>query len=102
MAAGILPPPGTANGPCMTECRHRYCAEMRRDAAQVCVHCGELISYGVPFCRDGSAWSHAVCAERVAERARRLDEMIERCGTRSIIERSHGPAGRDYGMSVDD
>ena len=82
MAAGILPAPGTAMGPCVPGCAHVDCAETRRMAEAACVWCGLAIGYDRRFYADGPSeeLAHASCVEMAAEvrLKERLDVRRER------------------------
>lgn len=70
MAAGLLPKPGTKIGPCKGTCKHRDCAETKRDAATPCRFCAKAIGYGVGFyrARMSGELAHAVCFKEAVER----------------------------------
>lgn len=75
MAAGILPAPGTDNGPCVTPCMHTGCATTITMAEVMCPYCSEPIGYGRRFYCEGDDkvmdLAHASCLEDDCERVRR-------------------------------
>jgi hypothetical protein len=71
MAAGRLPEPGSEFGPCIGECKHLDCAEVRHDAAALCAMCKTAIGYGVAFFRVmNRELVHEQCALQAIERER--------------------------------
>lgn len=65
MAAGTLPKPGAAFGPCVDGCAHTDCAATREDSSSTCRICLTEIGYGRRFYREGngSKLVHASCLE---------------------------------------
>ncbi|MDF2434898.1 MAG: hypothetical protein JWP44_4529 [Mucilaginibacter sp.] len=62
MAAISIPKPGSSAGPCLDDCKHIDCAELKAEAAAACPLCGEPIGYGRLFVQDkvfGKA--HDIC-----------------------------------------
>ena len=77
MAAGILPAPGTENGPCEERCSHSDCATSRAMAKVVCHYCGEPIGYDRGFysvgtigVTDHTKLVHASCEIEAVEQPR--------------------------------
>lgn len=74
MAAGILPAPGTAQGPCL-DCAHVDCAATRGMAESLCVLCQHPIGYSTPFHIHGNAiteFVHERCYDEQLDRQRGL------------------------------
>jgi hypothetical protein len=70
VAAGRIPKPGTAVGPCIDECTHTDCAATREQADALCKACRKVIGYDVRYYRvdqrDGfnsAGYAHAACIE---------------------------------------
>lgn len=61
MAYIIIPAPSSVSGPCVEQCSHTDCAEMRRDVATVCHSCGKPNGYGVKLCAWGKGLGHWLC-----------------------------------------
>lgn len=68
MAAGILPKPGSAHGPCVKACMHVDCADTRARAKSICLYCGSPVGFNVRIYQYGDYTVHAVCHEDAAER----------------------------------
>lgn len=70
MAAGVLPNPGTELGPCVGRCRHKDCAQTRRDAVTPCRFCAVPVGYEHSFYRSRltGELAHAACLEDATER----------------------------------
>jgi len=62
-----VPQPGTMFGPCEEECAHIECWELRNEAEQTCVVCGEpigfdrfyTITYQEPVSRARAKYEHS-------------------------------------------
>lgn len=82
MAAGTLPIPGTEYGPCLDQCDHVDCAQIRAMADAICPMCRQPIGYDRRFMANPS-FDH-----QQAIRENRLLHYV--CYTRY---RSHWPNG---------
>ena len=70
MASSTLPIPGSAYGPCETDCAHHDCAATRAMAAKNCCYCSTVIGYDRHF-YDGEVAGtlvHASCYENACLR----------------------------------
>jgi len=80
MAAATTPGPGKLYGPCVEPCAHIDCACARREAAALCIVCGEPIGYDRLWYQTDEGAAHAPCLEaREAERRSTVDLWIGKC-----------------------
>lgn len=95
MAAGILPNPGSP-WLCKGHCNHKSCNQIRRDAASLCVICGNSIGFDRPFYRDttpegyetGSS-VHARCQTELIERQAKARLEKSLAAVRDVAAKYH-------------
>ncbi len=63
MGTTTIGAPGTPYGPCLEDCRHKECAELRDIASAQCSICGSTIGYLRPFTEDHGGLAHSACVD---------------------------------------
>jgi hypothetical protein len=62
--------PGSKQGPCLAQCGHKLCAEIRARAFTPCYLCGKAIGYDTGFYDVGNSgpFAHGTCYEANVEK----------------------------------